>query len=185
MDEARRQLDLARQNATLSDTQLRQQVMDLTLQTELAYWELFFAEQNLQVQLQGLELARDQVASNQRLTGQGLAAPIDVLEAETQVATFNQRVFSAQAALTRAENALKMLDRARSTLAALGKRPASGDDRRPPTLVMASLEDALNAAQSEPARADAGGDRRGHPGGRDEVLQRSAEAADRSRRDAI
>jgi len=83
--------------------------MELTLQTELAFWELFFAEQNLQVQLQGRDLARDQVASNERLAGQGLAAPIDVLEAETQVATFNQRIFTAQAALTRAENALKML----------------------------------------------------------------------------
>lgn len=147
VDEARRQLGLAKQNATLSDTQLRQQVMDLTLQTELAYWELFFAEQNLQVQLQGLALARDQVASNQRLAGQGLAAPIDVLEAETQVATFNQRVFSAQAALTRAENALKTFvvpDR-RSPLWASALHAAT-----PPTddVVMASLEDALSAARA-------------------------------------
>jgi HAE1 family hydrophobic/amphiphilic exporter-1 len=109
VDEPRRQLDVAKQNVSLSDAQFRQQLMDLALQTELAYWELAFAEENLQVQLQGLELAREQVASNQRLVNQGIAAPIDVLEAETQVATFNQRVFSAQAALTRVENGLKTL----------------------------------------------------------------------------
>src|SRR5262249_468086 len=109
IDDARRQVDRAKESVTLSDSQLRQRVMDLTLKTELAYWELFFAEQNLQVQIQGRDLARDQVAANERLAGQGLAAPIDVLEAETQVATFNQRIYSAQAALTRAENALKTL----------------------------------------------------------------------------
>jgi HAE1 family hydrophobic/amphiphilic exporter-1 len=109
VDDPRRQLDVAKQNVSLSDAQFRQQLADLALQTELAYWELAFAEENLQVQQQGLELARDQVASNQRLADQGIAAPIDVLEAETQVATFNQRVFSAQAALTRVENVLKTL----------------------------------------------------------------------------
>jgi HAE1 family hydrophobic/amphiphilic exporter-1 len=109
IDDARRQLDRARKNATLSDAQLQQRLLDLTLQTELAYWELMFAEQNVKVQLEGLELARDQVESNRRLMGQGVAAPIDVLEAETQVAMFNQRIFAAQAALTRAENALKAL----------------------------------------------------------------------------
>lgn len=109
VDEGRRQVTRATQNSTLTDVQLRQQVMDLTLQAEIAYWELSFAEQNLQVQVQGRDLARDQVASNRRLLEQGMAAAVDVLEAETQVATFSQRVFSAQTALTRAENGLKAL----------------------------------------------------------------------------
>jgi len=109
IDENRRQVTRATQNSTLSDVKLRQQVMDLTLQAEVAYWELSFAEQNLQVQVLGRDLARDQVASNRRLLEQGLAAAVDVLEAETQVATFNQRIFTAQTALTRAENALKAL----------------------------------------------------------------------------
>ncbi len=108
-DDSRRQLTIAKQNQELTDEQFRQRVMDLTLQTELAYWELTFAEQNLEVQRQGLELAQSQVAGNQRRVSQGVAAPIDVLEAETQVATFRQGVFAAQAALTRAENALKTL----------------------------------------------------------------------------
>jgi HAE1 family hydrophobic/amphiphilic exporter-1 len=147
VDDARRQIDRARHNAALSDIQLRQQVMDLTLQTELAYWELFFAEENLQVQLQGLELARDQVASNQRLMAQGLAAPIDVLEAETQVATASQQVFTAQAALTRSENGLKTLmvpDR-RSPLWTSALHPATPPADAPS---IASLEDALQEARA-------------------------------------
>jgi HAE1 family hydrophobic/amphiphilic exporter-1 len=148
VDEARRQLDVAKQNVSLSDAQFRQRLAGLALQTELAYWELAFAEENLQVQQQGLELARDQVASNQRLVNQGIAAPIDVLEAETQVATFNQRIFGAQAALTRAENVLKTLilpdPRAPlwgSALHAVTSRPPS----EPP---QASLEAAVGLAKA-------------------------------------
>jgi outer membrane protein TolC len=40
---------------------------------------------------------------------QGLLAPIDVVATQTQVATFQQDVFTAQQALTSAENALKVL----------------------------------------------------------------------------
>jgi HAE1 family hydrophobic/amphiphilic exporter-1 len=40
---------------------------------------------------------------------QGLLAPIDVVATQTQVATFQQNVFTAQQALTSAENALKVL----------------------------------------------------------------------------
>ena len=147
IDEARRQIDLSKQNATLSDSQFRQRVMDVTLQTELAYWDLFFAEQNLQIQLQGLGLAREQVAGNQRLVSQGLAAPVDVLEAETQVATFRRGVFGAQAALTRAENALKtlMLPDTRSSLwaSALHTTTAPESGQAP-----ASLEQAVGLARS-------------------------------------
>jgi outer membrane protein TolC len=145
VDETRRQVEVAKQNQALTDEQFRQQVMDLTLQTELAYWELAFAEQNLQVQQQGLELARDQVASNQRLVGQGVAAPIDVLEAETQVATFRQSVYTAQAALARAEHALKalILPNRSSPLWSAALRPTTTSGVEP---AVYSLDEAIRLA---------------------------------------
>ena len=100
---------MTKQNQAISDEQFKQSVMDLALQTELAYWDLVFAEQIMGIQLEGLQLARGEVASNQRMVDQGTAAPIDVLEAETQAATFQQNAIAAQAALTRMENALKTL----------------------------------------------------------------------------
>lgn len=147
VDEPRRQLDLAKQNATLSDAQFRQRIMDLTLQTELAYWDLSFAEQTLQIQLEGLELARNQVASNQRLVSQGLAAPIDVLEAQTQVAILRRNAFGAQTALTRAENALKtlMLPDTRSSLWASALRPSTAPGEDP---ALGSLEESVSLARS-------------------------------------
>jgi HAE1 family hydrophobic/amphiphilic exporter-1 len=109
VDEPRHRIEVARQNEALSGAQLRQRVIDISFQTEQAYWDLVLAGQNLQVQLEGVALARQQVESSRRLVEQGVGAPIDVVEATTQVATFEQSVHLAQAALTRAENALKVL----------------------------------------------------------------------------
>ena len=47
--------------------------------------------------------------SNERQVTQGTLAPIDVVEAQTQVSRFQQAVFSGQQALTEAENRLKRL----------------------------------------------------------------------------
>jgi HAE1 family hydrophobic/amphiphilic exporter-1 len=54
-------------------------------------------------------LAEGQYDSNRRQAEQGILAPIDVVAAQTQVATFQQSVFTAQQALTLAENNLKTL----------------------------------------------------------------------------
>jgi HAE1 family hydrophobic/amphiphilic exporter-1 len=127
IDSPRHQIEVSRKNESLSDAQLRQRLMDITLQTELAYWDLVFARENVDVQLQGLDLASQQVESNRRLVQQGVGAPIDVVEAQTQVAASRQNVSAAQASLTRAENALKVLivaDRS-SPLWPLALRPST------------------------------------------------------------
>jgi HAE1 family hydrophobic/amphiphilic exporter-1 len=49
------------------------------------------------------------VESNQRLVEKGVLAPIDIVAAGTQVTTFEQNVYTAQEAVTRAENTLKTL----------------------------------------------------------------------------
>src|SRR5581483_2083628 len=53
--------------------------------------------------------AERQYQSNRRLEEQGVLAPVDVVAAQTQVATFQQMVFTAQQSLTAAENNLKSL----------------------------------------------------------------------------
>ena len=109
VDNARRQIEISRKNQELSDAQFEQRVMDVTLQAEQAYWNLVLARQNLEVQIDGLALASQQVESNSRLVEQGVGAPIDVIEARTQVASARQNVYAAQTQLTIAENALKVL----------------------------------------------------------------------------
>jgi HAE1 family hydrophobic/amphiphilic exporter-1 len=108
-DENRRLIEVAKRNLSLTDAQFRQRVIDTVSRVEQAYWDLVFSIRNLQVQIDAVRQARTQVESNRRLVGQGALAPIDVVAAETQVATFEQNVYLAQESVTRAENTLKTL----------------------------------------------------------------------------
>ncbi len=117
-DSNRHQIDVAKKNRSLTDAQFRQRVMAVVLQTEQAYWELSYAYNNLQVQLDAVRIGIQQDESNRRQEQQGLLAPIDVVAAQTQLANFEVGAYAAQSALTAAENALKELvlpDRTDST----------------------------------------------------------------------
>ena len=83
--------------------------MQVVEQAEQGYWELVYAYNNLQVQLEAVGIAQQQDESNRRQEQQGLLAPIDVVAAQTQLANFEIGAFAAQTALTQAENALKTL----------------------------------------------------------------------------
>jgi len=108
-DGNRHQIDVAKKNCSLTDEQFRQRVMAIVLQTEQAYWELSYSYNNLQVQLDAVRIGIQQDESNRRQEEQGLLAPIDVVAAQTQLATFEVGAYAAQSALTSAENALKEL----------------------------------------------------------------------------
>lgn len=108
-DQNRRTIDVAKKNQSLTDEQFRQRVMEIVTQAEQAYWDLAFAYGFLEVQVEAVQIAREQDASNRRQVEQGLLAPIDVVAAQTQMATFEQSAYTAQQTLTAAENALKQL----------------------------------------------------------------------------
>ena len=125
-----------------------------------AYWELEFAWRNLGVQTEAVRLAEQQDASNRRQVEQGLLAPVDVVQTQTQIATFQQNLFSAQNALTSAENALKVLMLSDRTDLMWGM--SLEPEQRPDTRVdLPSLPDAVKMAlagrpelkQSEPVQS--------------------------------
>lgn len=108
-DDNRYRVEVARKNIDLSVEQLRQHLIETVTQTVQAYWELEFARWNLDVQIQAVRLAEQQDASNRRQVEQGLLAPVDITQTQTQIAIFQQNMLSAQQAVTAAENALKVL----------------------------------------------------------------------------
>jgi outer membrane protein TolC len=108
-DSNRHQIDVAKKNRSLTDEQFRQRVMAVVLQAEQDYWELEYAYNNLQVQLDAVRIGIQQDESNRRQEEQGLLAPIDVVAAQTQLANFEVGAYAAQSALTGAENQLKEL----------------------------------------------------------------------------
>jgi HAE1 family hydrophobic/amphiphilic exporter-1 len=109
IDSGRRALMVARKNKELSAEQLRQTVIERVTQAVQYYWELAYAWQNLDVQKEAVRLAVAQYESNRRQAEQGVLAPIDVVEAQTQVATYQQSLAAAQQVLTSAENNLKQM----------------------------------------------------------------------------
>ncbi len=108
-DQNRYRLQVARKNVLLSNEQLRQRIIEIVTQAIQAYWELDYAYRNLAVQIEAVRLAEQQDSSNRRQVKQGLLAPVDVIQTQTQISTFQQNVFTAQDGLTRAENVLKQL----------------------------------------------------------------------------
>ena len=108
-DNPRRLIEIAKKNLSLSDSQFRQRAIEVIAQVEQAYWNLAFALRFLQVQIDAVKQARAQLESNQRQVAKGILAPIEIVAATGQIATFEQNVYTAQEGVTRAENTLKAL----------------------------------------------------------------------------
>jgi HAE1 family hydrophobic/amphiphilic exporter-1 len=108
-DLPRRQIEVARKNLSLTDAQFRQRAIEVITSVQRSYWDLVFALRNLQIQSDGLNDSRTQLAHSRRMVAEGTLAPIDVVAAETQVANFEQAEFSALEDVNRAENNLKNL----------------------------------------------------------------------------
>jgi outer membrane protein TolC len=167
IDAERRAIQLSQQAADLTRAQLTQSLMDQIMLVEQAYWELVFAVRNLDVQNSALEQARQQVASNERQSREGALAPIDVVEAATQVENFKQTVALSQQALTEAENRLKLLMLTNRTAAEWNQPllPTSPVDRAAPELtvdeaIALALRRRPELAASDTARAQNEVDRR-------------------------
>ncbi|MEQ1643125.1 MAG: TolC family protein [Pyrinomonadaceae bacterium] len=108
-DSNRRSIEIAKKNIEISDVQLRLMAIGVVSSVEQAYWDLAFAMRNLQVQTDTLRQAKDQLESNKRLVDRGVLAPIELVAANSQIATFEQAIYLAQESVTRAENTLKTL----------------------------------------------------------------------------
>jgi outer membrane protein TolC len=108
-DDTRRRVEIAKKNLSLTDAQFRRRATEVITNVEQAYWELAYALRNLQIQIDAVRQARAQAESDRRQVEKGVIAPVDLLEAETQVKNFEQNVYAAQEGVSHAENNLKKM----------------------------------------------------------------------------
>ncbi|HEV7893214.1 MAG TPA: TolC family protein [Pyrinomonadaceae bacterium] len=108
-DDTRRRVEIAKKNLSLTDAQFRRRATEVITNVEQAYWELAYALRNLQIQIDAVRQARAQADSDRRQVEKGVIAPVDLLEAETQVKNFEQNVYAAQEGVSHAENNLKKM----------------------------------------------------------------------------
>lgn len=108
-DSSRTQLVVSRRNREISDTQLRATVVTTVRNVKNAYWDLKYAMANLEVRRQSLELARQTLRDNRTRVEVGTMAPIDIVEAEAEVARNEEAVILAEAQIRQAEDRLRAL----------------------------------------------------------------------------
>ena len=109
IDAPRLQIAITRLNRDMSDIQLRRTVVRTQRRVRYAYWGLVFARSFLEVQRQSLELAEESLRNNRTRVEVGTMAPLDIVEAESEVARNEEAVIIAEADLDRAEDQLRTL----------------------------------------------------------------------------
>lgn len=109
IDGARQQLIVARKNRELSDLDLQQTVLSTIRAVKYAYWDAKAAVASLEVARQSLDLAQEQLRNNRSRVEIGTMAPIDVVEAEAEVARREESVIVAEAGVKNTEDRLRTL----------------------------------------------------------------------------
>jgi outer membrane protein len=109
IDSTRQQLLISKKNREMTDVQLRQTVLITVRLVKNSYWNLAYAVENMKVQQQSLDISRESLRNNKSRVGIGTMAPIDIIEAEAEVARNEEAVIVAEADISRAEDALRQL----------------------------------------------------------------------------
>ncbi|MEZ5421370.1 MAG: TolC family protein, partial [Vicinamibacterales bacterium] len=109
IDNNRQQIQVSRKNREISEVQVREAVASTTRSVKNAYWDLVFALNSLDVQRQSLDLAQRSLKENRARVEIGTMAPIDIVQAEAEVAQREEAVILAEAAIARAEDSLRAL----------------------------------------------------------------------------
>jgi outer membrane protein TolC len=109
IDQNRQQLRVSAINREVSEAQLRGTIAVTLAQVRNAYFELLYAMEAAEVARGSLALAEKLVEDNRARVEIGTMAPLDVVQAEAEVATRRQAVAQTQATLRTSELALKRL----------------------------------------------------------------------------
>jgi outer membrane protein len=95
----RRFIILANNNRKISDVAFRLQVTTTVDQIQNMYWDLVNAFENVRVQQDALELAEKTLSDNKKQVEIGTLAPIEIVRAQSQVATNQQALIVAKTQL--------------------------------------------------------------------------------------
>lgn len=128
---------VAQNNKTISEVQFERQVIELVTQAQKAYWDLVFTAEDKKVKQASLELAQKTLKDNQAQVDAGVMARIDLVQAQSQVATRNEELIVSGFTQTEIEDQIKKL---------LSKQPDPG-------LVLARLSPTQTAQLPAPGDA--------------------------------
>jgi len=87
---------IAKNNREITDVAFRRQIIATVDQIENMYWDLVFAFENVRVQKESLVFAQKTLSDTQKQVQIGSLAPIEVVRAQSTVATDQQNLIQAQ-----------------------------------------------------------------------------------------
>jgi len=97
----------AKVNAERSLFELRSDILDLLLQTEIAYWDLAYARADRGLIASSLELAENLLEENRERERLGLVTPLEVLQAEAEVLNQQENIIQAERRIEDSEDTLR------------------------------------------------------------------------------
>ena len=109
IDSTRQNLLLNQSGQQIADLQLRQTMVQTSRAVRNAYYDLVNANAGLQVAQQSLDLTQTSLKNNQRRVEVGTMAPIDIVQAEAEVAANEESVIVAEGQIRTAEDRLRTL----------------------------------------------------------------------------
>ncbi len=109
MNDTKRQIQLSQISSDATQASTLASVSTTIASVEDTYWDLVAAWRNVAIQEDALRQSVSQQQSNVRLAKRGAAAPIDAIESTTQIAIYQQDVFSALQSVSELQNQLKSL----------------------------------------------------------------------------
>ncbi|WP_243321586.1 TolC family protein [Geothrix sp. SG200] len=133
-------LIVARKSAQAADLNFQLSIISLVASTESLYWDLVFAQRNLENKQQALALAQKQLKENQIRVQVGTLAPIEVTSSEASVAQREQDIISAEAQVLNAKDALIRALYPSSERPPAGLEPADSPSIKPLELNEATAE---------------------------------------------
>ena len=107
IDRPRLNLKLAKKSREITDVQFRQTVINTVAVVKGFYYELLYAIDNLAAAQKNLQLAKKLLEENEIRVKVGTMAPLDVVTAQSEVASREEGVIVAENALAEAEDNLK------------------------------------------------------------------------------
>ena len=109
IDNIRQQIEIGYKNREIADVGLRQTLATTGRTVRNAYWNLAFAIASLEVQRQSLALAEESLRNTRARVEIGTTPPIDIVEAEAEVAQRQEAVILAEAQIATSEDTLRAL----------------------------------------------------------------------------
>ena len=109
IDQTRLNIRLGKNALQFSEQGVRQQIITSVTAVENAYYELIYAQENIEVQQDALTLAQTQLDQDRQRVQIGTMTPLDEQQDEAQVASSKANLIAAQSTLNTDENTLKNL----------------------------------------------------------------------------